>query len=705
MRQWIQQLTPKKVLAAVLIVALAFLAEWGFVALSRGGAEYDRAEYAAGDFSYWEMEPQADGRYYMLAYNSYFYIEDLGGLPVGAVDIYLTRPDEDMTECVVRYTGTKNGIAGEFVAPLTKVTEGLYSATLDIESLDMLKIYPTERVRTTLAFEGAVFNPAVASTSYSFARIILWGFLLTSLYILYILIRAALKKEKAPVSGWVSIYVLVTAACLLVVLLATNIFSAARGLHGLLLPVAWVGISLLFAVVWLVTQKIDKLPLKAAVMVLALGALMSFATAPLQVPDEYAHFMRAYAISQGDFTFNEDRYFPGDVDHLMQTFPPEFYSSVQQAGNGNALARIIYYQSIYDTPFTGKPTTSYIQSILPYLPSALVIAVVRLLGGNALMCLYAGRLCHVALLALCVYFALKWAVRYRGAMIFTALLPLTMFMASSMSYDAIFFCGLMLFLGVLFKNDIGWRDLAVAMVAFGFMISIRPVYLPLALLIFTIPKEQLKIKPGRMPTMLLVLAAGIALWLFTLQIANWARGNITSLPQQEGVNVQAQVLYVLKNPLRYIMVMLVDGYMNLFYLSGFGLFGWLDVPAPLTGLLTPILLVLVAALYADDARLYPRRDTALSAVVLILNYVVIVTGFYCAWSSLGSTTILGVQTRYFIPLLPCLIALLSRALSPVLQFRSIKSASADRRDRITLYLTGCLTLIAAGEIAVTYFLR
>lgn len=704
MRNLTKKLNIKTVLAAVIIVALAFLSEWGYVAVSGSDFDYQTAGYSADSFSYWEMEERGQHQYYMLANNSYYTLDGLGGIPVQAIDVYLDRPVEDTTECIIRYTGVKDGIFGEYVAPLTKVSTGLYTATLEIESLDTLKIYPTERVRTVIEFEGISLNPNVMSVSYSMARVILWVFLLSSIYFLYKIIHRGITKKGDSPAVWPTVYVFATTVVLLAAFLATRMFTSARGLQGLLLPAAFAGFSAIYLVVWLIAKKARTIPQKGVIAVIALGVLFTFATAPLQAPDEYGHYLRAYAIAQGDLRFDADHEFPDDVQHLVALFPAEFYNNVQATGNGNALSRIAAYYEIYSSPFTGNAKKTDVQLILPFIPSAIGMAVARLLGANGLICLYVGRLCNVAVFALCAYYALKWAARYRGTLMVALLLPLTLFMVASLSYDSAFLCCMALFLGLVFKESPSRRDILFMMLAFAGMVSIKPIYFPLALLLFTIPKEQFKLKVKRLPALLLIAVAGLAFWGLTLLYASLVRNGIQPQATLEGVNVQAQILYVLKNPLRYIMVMLVDGYHNLFYLSNFGLFGWLDVQAPLTGLLTPILFVLIGALYADQARRYPRRDTLWMGAVTILSYVIIVTGFYCAWSSLGSTTILGVQSRYFIPIVPCIVALISKALSPVLRFRSTVTEREELRDSVSLYLCASLSFIAAAEIALVYFL-
>lgn len=705
MKEYLKKIDVRKALVVLCILALAFLAEWGFVLLSGDGLRYTETAFSADDFSYWEMEERNGGQYYMLAYNSYFYIDNLGGVPVYAVDIYMERPSEDATERVVKYTGTKDGIYGRYTAPLSPTADGLYTAVLEIEALDRLEIFPTERVRTLIGFDGARLNPYVGAARYSLARVILWGFLLSSLYILYKLVLKKVKEEKAAV-GWLEVYCWAGTLLMLVLFQATRMFSSSRGLEQVLLPLGIGAFTALYLLVWLMAKKTRSTAARIAVAVAILGTLFAFANAPLQMPDENTHFMRAYAISQGDFTFDAGHVFPDDVHYLSEYFPAEFYHNVQSRGGGNILPRIIGYWRALDTPYSGEAYTTPLQLLFPYFPSAVGIAVARLFGANALICLYAGRLCNVAVFALCAYFALKWAARGRGALIALILLPLTLYVVASNSYDSMLLSCAVLFFGLLFKEDLRRRDLLLILLAFGFIVAVKPIYLTLAPLLFTIPKEQLAaLKTRRVALFFVALGVGLLAWGGTMLYAEVFRYGIQPLPKLDGVDVQAQIMYVLKNPLRYLMVLLVDGYMNSFYITSFGLFGWLDVFAPFASLATPILLVVIGALYADQSGRGNNAGNWWVLLSLVLSYVVMVTGFYCSWSPLGGTSILGVQARYLLPVVPCAVLLLSRALSPLLRFRHTAPAQAGLRDAVAVYLCFAVSLLSACEVAVTYFLR
>ena len=210
----------------------------------------------------------------------------------------------------------------------------------------------------------------------------------------------------------------------------------------------------------------------------------------------------------------------------------------------------------------------------------------------------------------------------------------------------------------------------------------------------------------RFRVLVLLLAAAAAVYAGTLLYADWFMRGIQPVGNPDGVNVAAQIRYVLSNPVRYALTMAVDGYMNAFYLDSLGLFGWLDANAALTGLLAPALVIIVAAFYADESPLRPKADRWIFGGTALLVYAVVVTGFYCTWSTLGSTSILGVQARYFIPILPCVCGALSAVFGGKLRFVPSAGAgdSALQRDSIVTGLCAAASMLGAFELGLLYFL-
>ncbi len=91
--------------------------------------------------------------------------------------------------------------------------------------------------------------------------------------------------------------------------------------------------------------------------------------------------------------------------------------------------------------------------ILPFLPGALGMALARLFGFGALGCLYGGRLVNLlAYTALC-YAALRSAHKCRPAFLCIMLMPMSLYMGASLSYDATLLGCYYLMLALLTRDE------------------------------------------------------------------------------------------------------------------------------------------------------------------------------------------------------------------------------------------------------------
>ncbi len=691
----------KRVTAILVVVAISFAAEFAFVAAGRANDStgYQKTIFTASFFDSWEFSPLGDDKYFALANNSYFYKDNIGGRPAQNIDVYFSRSMSDKTETVIYFSGVKDGIEGEFVAPLVQKVDGVYTAALDVSSLDSIRIYPTESVRTEITFSGAMLNPSVASEKFSPGRLITIAMSIFALVSAAVLVAGKLKK-KVYISVWGALYTILCAAVVLVVFQATRMFSAVNGKQDMLVPLAFGIFSLFYLFLWLIIKRFVKLETKLAAIVFIVGTIFALASAPLQAPDEHTHFLRAFSISEGRLSFYYSETFPDDVELLCEVFPGEFYNVVQDAGVSSVSARISEYFSRVSSEMSPAKVHTSIQLVFPYLPSALGIAAARIFSANALICMYVARIFNVALFALCAFYALKWAKRYRGMIVLISLLPLSLFMVASTSYDSMMLSAVVLFFGIIFKGETRFRDLILLALTFGIIVSIKPLYVPLAFAVFAMPSETTGGGKRRAGVFAFILSTGVLFYAGSLLYASlFARGiSPSSIP--DGVNLNAQILYVIKNPLRYLIVMFVDGYMRGFYLDTFGLLGWLDVMCVLTNLLTPVIMIVVAGMYSDDSKLQKRSDPWIFAGIALATYGIVVTGFYATWSTLGSTSITGVQPRYFLPIVPLMCAILSRLMSGIMR----GTRNEHMRDTACIYICGLFAVVSAAELGVQYFL-
>ncbi len=697
-------------IGVILLCALVLgtAAELLFVRASNPHEEsyYPKTQLTNDDFETWEFESDGVGRYYALAYNSYFLAENLGGIPSQNLSVSLFRDAGDATETVVYYTGTVEGAYGEYIAPLVEQRGGLYTASIPADSLESIRIYPTETVRSTVTFSGACVNYVYESESFSIARVILWVYILLALYMAYRIIAFRFFKKSEKPNAWLCVYLYITALALLAGFEGTRIFTALRELQFEVLLGLFVCVSALYGCLYAICVKLKTPAAKLGVCVLLAGAIMSVSNAPLQTPDEYWHYLRAYSISCGRLDFQYDEQFPNDVKWLCDRFPGVFEKSVHQSGEDTVLGRLSSYNSRSGMPYTGKQTvTTPIQLVLPYIPAALGMQLVRLLGGGALICMYAGRIANALVLAVCAWYALSRAKRFRPAIILTALLPMTLFMGASLSYDSMFLSALLVFFGIVLSDEFKTSELVLLCVSFALMVMIKPIYAPLIFAVFAIPKENFRLKRGRRFAVFAaaVLAGGL-LYVGSLLYAQAFAHGIPRVEAPVGADVASQISYILHNPVRYALTALVDGYYNSFYLGTFGDFGWLDAVCRMTSLLTPALILFTAFFCTDDVLMSTKRRQWLWALITVGIYAVVVTGFYCTWSTLGSTSILGVQSRYFIPIILPLCILLSHGLHALFSNDRTMLCRRERRDNVCIYVCLSAAMIACGELVMINYL-
>ena len=439
---------------------------------------------------------------------------------------------------------------------------------------------------------------------------------------------------------------------------------------------------------------------RGACCILLCGALFAFANPPLQTPDETDHYLRTYAISMGRFDFDAKRSYPEDVNELMDAFPGAWVNAHTSAGLGtdpDTNAEQPYNTAGYALKQYGKDGrvesiwdsfTQYINwekrdseadsvtepisfLILPFLPGALGMALARLLGFGALGCLYGGRLVNLlAYTALC-YASLRSARKCKPAFLCIMLMPISLYMGASLSYDATLLGCYYLMLALLTRTE--WDDRTALSYALAcvFANGTKPyINLLWVVLPLVVRKSEWKVRLNRAVCTVLTLAGSLALTLGVEQYGTLLRHNYGTIARQGGtaVNGGEQLLFVLKNPLRYIAVLLGTLYENNGFIGQLGLFGWKDMPVAFISLTAPLVLLGAALLCAPAADALGRRRTGWLGVFGLVYAVGAMTAMYITYTPVGMVRIVGLQTRYFLPVWLLLVlafaAVARRALAP-----------------------------------------
>ncbi len=472
---------------------------------------------------------------------------------------------------------------------------------------------------------------------------------------------------------------------------------------------------------------------RGACCILLCGALFAFANPPLQTPDETDHYLRTYAISMGRFDFDAKRSYPEDVNELMDAFPGAWVNAHTSAGLGtdpDTNAEQPYNTAGYALKQYGKDGrvesiwdsfTQYLNwekrdsaadsvtepisfLILPFLPGALGMALARLFGFGALGCLYGGRLMNLLVYTLLCYAALRSAKKCRPAFLAVMLLPISLYMGASLSYDAALLACYYLMLALLTCPEWDSRTAAVYTAACVFANGTKPyinllwVVLPLVV----VRKNEWKARLNRAWYTVGTLAGALLLTQIVEQYGTLLRHNYGTIARQGGstVNGGAQLLFVLKNPLRYIAVLLGTLYENDGFLGQLGLFGWKDMPVAFLNLTGPMVLLAAALLCAPKTNALGRRRNGWLSVFAAVYAVGAMTAMYITYTPVGMVRIVGLQTRYFLPVWLLLAvgvaALIRRALKPAL--------TAERGEALALPLCGWYAFAGAVLLFQHYFI-
>ena len=499
----------------------------------------------------------------------------------------------------------------------------------------------------------------------------------------------------------------------------------AAGLFTLLAcTVAWA----LYLAVFLAVRFGRSFAGRAAVCIFVSGALFCFANPPLQAPDETDHYLRSYAISLGRLDFDADRGYPEDVDRLLAAFPGAWVNAHTSVGwgensqgaeapydsSGYALKQwgedgeVLSVADSFAQYLSGEPAKEKVTEpislmILPFVPQALGMVLARLIGLGALGCLYAGRLANLACYTLLCWLALRGCRRYQPVFLGVMLLPLSLYMAASLSYDATLLGFYYLVASYYCRDEIRDRDVYAFFAAFVLMNVAKPyinllwIVLPLIL-----PRRAWKTRWKKWQ----VALAGLAGALLVTRFIEWYgvafRHNYGTIERMiEGVEQLPQLAFILSNPLRYIAVLFGTLYENEFFIGQLGVFGSLDLPIPLLNILCPAVLLFCAALSVHEkSSLRPLPAAGLGALGVV--YIAgAMTAMYITYTPVGMVRVIGLQARYFLPVFLMLLVLVAALLSHVLE---PKLAGTGKALNVALVTAGGAAVLGAVLLFQHWFI-
>lgn len=392
-----------------------------------------------------------------------------------------------------------------------------------------------------------------------------------------------------------------------------------------------------------------------AAIALPVAIFFAFLTPPFQTPDEVGHYWRATSIAAGDLvpTMVANRpgaLIPSDARDLVWVLWMELAGKDIQFDRSRFRAA----RKLRPREETVRVSFPAFYTAVPYAPQAAAIFLGRLTDRPTLVVFYAGRVFNSVFGILLVMLAMRLLPEAAWVFGSLGLTPMFLYLAGSFSADVVTmglaFCTMAVALRPIGDGLHPLQKAAVPIFS-GLLSLAKPGYALITLL--SIPR--LRARSERLYGFLALLAATIGGLIATMS----ARAAYYPLRTDVVTDASAQIAIVLKAPLAFVRVAVSDYVQHaLPYVEQIvGRLGWLDIAIPRIVIFAYGILFFYVAL-SLSLRLRVIERTML-AIVLVATLFVLSLAQYLLWTSVGSAAIDGLQGRYFIPIAPLVILMIS----------------------------------------------
>jgi uncharacterized membrane protein len=425
------------------------------------------------------------------------------------------------------------------------------------------------------------------------------------------------------------------------------------------------------------------------IVLASLFGLASIFIMPMQmIPDEQAHFARAYSLSEG-------KIFPdGEVDGISVYNISAYNLPRQVAEYNDRIWQTMFTRHTDDDIFSDKfDPTVFTEKIdfsdrklskiwgtesyapIAHLPQAIGVSVGRLIYPSIGIMYTFGRLFNLAFYVLAVYFIIKKVKRAKWAYAVIALFPMIIAHAASFSADSIAAVGILGMFMVMHNLFVQKEKIKSGQVVWLIVFSVlaafvRPTNLVLLLPIIILPvrlfitnPRRLKKVPFNLHKWMLIIGSMATVILLVL---GWMRfyGATYNTTSQSGASSSSKITWIIENPIRYVgkvAHLYIDAdvehgsfTIGRYLYDSVGQFSWRFYNLPVVIFALEYIILLLAVLVTDG-----QKTKSSEAALSLLTYLAIIlatpTAMFIMSNAPPETTDFGLQPRYFAPMFVALI--------------------------------------------------
>lgn len=401
-----------------------------------------------------------------------------------------------------------------------------------------------------------------------------------------------------------------------------------------------------------------------------LGVCYAILLPPLQAPDEFAHFYRAYNVADGYCIAPELSPIPHSLQEMAIAFQPSLETHRRIGAQDLARFMRMPLNDALRDPSWNHAINVY--NCLPYAPAAVGIFAGRLGGASPAAILYLGRLANLAAYLALVYLALRALPDFQLPLFLLALMPMTLHQAGSASWDAVSFSSAFFFCAYIVK--LAWDDRITTLHAkhYGILAaaviiaSLCRTNLCLAMLMLCVPAYKFgdrRRKWAALGGYALLGVVVIAVWSY-LNRANMARW-VAHIEQWKQIHFYVNTALLSHHPWLFAKLLVRTWIGGIPYWTPqfIGILGWLAVHLPVWALCAYYAVLALATLTGvETIRMKPWHRLVFAGAFVVATTAMLAAlwcanDVYARGDLYGDGQVPDVQGRYFIPFaLPLLLA-------------------------------------------------
>lgn len=390
--------------------------------------------------------------------------------------------------------------------------------------------------------------------------------------------------------------------------------------------------------------------------VIPIGLLFWAFMIPGQVPDEEAHMIKAYEVSNGILytKVNEQ----GESKTIV---PEELLEYNHNEMNTYAKLEEQFHKDTDYSKTVETISSAQAYTWILYVIPAIALFIVRTLDINLIIGLYLARLFNFIFFVIAGYYTIKKIPFGKILMAVYLMIPMVLQQASSFSADvmvnAVSLYIIAYIMDLLFKeNHIETKELIILCILTCVLALAKYAYIPLiGIALLLIFKKNLT-KKQKTIFLTIMIILGILFSLISYIEAGRFKTTTASMEEyyeEFNVNQSEQIQHILQHPLSTVKTFIMDWITNLdmyiFMCVGSQL-SWLNIDISTLVIVAYIVLLIVAPLMENHKYQFKKLEKLWLLVVALAAGSLIQLAMYLTFTPVGANFIGGVQGRYFVPI-------------------------------------------------------